>query len=160
MKTNQKCVLLSLIILFSASASVFAEKLSQQHSHQHDSATQSLSLNNAAKWQIDQSLHLGMTKIQNVLSANLDAIHNNTLPAQQYVVLAKQVDQQLNYLFAHCKLPAEADAQLHILLAKIMRGSALMKNSESQKQGAVVIIQTLDDYPIYFNDASWQAFSH
>jgi hypothetical protein len=160
MKNNLKSLLLSIVFMLSASANVFAESPNQKHNHEHENTPQSLSLNSGVKWQIDQSLHLGMSKIKKALLANLDAIHYNKFSAQQYLALAKQVDQQLNYLFEHCKLPTQADAQLHILLAKIMRGSAVMKNSEGQKQGAVAIIQALQDYPVYFNDAHWAPLMH
>jgi len=160
MKIPLKSVLLSIILIWSVSASVFAEKIRQEHNHQHESTPQSLTLDHGAKWQIDQSLHLGMNKIKQELVANLDAIHYDKFSAQQYLTLAGQVDKQLHYLFEHCKLPAKADAQLHILLAKIMQGSALMKKHEGQKLGAVVIIEVLQDYPRYFNDANWQAFEH
>ena len=160
MKINLKKALLSTVLMLSTSASVFAENLSQQHRHEHESTPQSLALDNGVKWQIDQSLHLGMVKIKQALVANLDAIHYDKFSAAQYAALAEQVDQQLSYLFKHCKLPVQADAQLHILLAKVMGGSVLMKNSVDQKQGAIAIMQALQDYPIYFNDANWQVFDH
>ena len=162
MNTNLKNVLLLTAFILSTSASAFTENLSQQHSHEHEheSTAQSLVLDNGAKWQIDQSLHLGMVKIKQALVENLDAIHYDKFSAAQYAALAEQVDQQLSYLFEHCKLPAQADAQLHILLAKVMGASARMKKSVGQKQGAVAIIQTLQDYPKYFDDANWQAFDH
>ena len=158
MKNNLKSLLLSIVFMSSISANVFAESPVQKHEHLH--TAQLLTLNSGAKWQIDQSLHLGMSEIKKALTANIDAIHYDKFSAQQYLTLAKQVDQQLTYLFEHCKLPTKADAQLHILLAKVISGSALMKNIEGQKQGAVTIIQALEAYPIYFDDTNWQALAH
>lgn len=160
MKIRLKSAMLFLAVIVITSASVASEKPSPQHNHQDENTSGLLVLDNGSKWPIDQSLHMGMSKLKKALIVNLDAIHYDKFSAVQYTALAEKVDQQLRYLFEHCKLPAQADAQLHILLAKVMNGSALMKESEGQKQGAIAIIQALKDYPIYFNDVKWQTFTH
>lgn len=128
--------------------------------HNHDTLSIELSLNNGAKWQIDNSLHIGMSGIKKEMMANLDAIHYDKFSQKQYIATARKIDSQLSYLFKNCKLPSQADAQLHILLANIMQGSELMKSSETPKQGAIKIIQSLNDYPQYFNDPAWQSLNH
>jgi len=132
----------------------------EEHRHDHGYSTEKLSLNQGEKWQIDESLHIGMSGIKKEMMANLDAIHHDKYAKEQYSALAKRIDAQISYLFEHCKLPAKADAQLHILLANIMQGSHLMKAGETPRQGAIKIIQSLNDYPQYFNDSAWQAFEH
>jgi len=74
--------------------------------------------------------------------------------------LAGSLNDHLNFLFKNCKLEPKADAQLHILLAKIMRGLEQMKSADNQKQGVVLIIQSLDEYPAYFEDSDWQPLTH
>ena len=130
-----------------------------EHTHEHDGQSE-LKLNHNKKWQIDNSLHIGMNGIKKEIMMNLDAIHYDKFSQKQYITIARKIDSQLSYLFKNCKLPPQADAQLHILLANIMQGSELMKSSEAPKQGAIKIIQSLNDYPQYFNDPAWQGLKH
>ncbi|WP_085300545.1 hypothetical protein [Cognaticolwellia mytili] len=131
----------------------------EEHQH-HAMNKQTLQLDHGKKWSIDESLHKGMSNIRQMLMLNLDDIHYDKFSKQQFLMLANKVDQQLSYLFEHCKLPAQADAQLHLLLAKIMKGSGLMKGSENPKYGAILLIQALQDYPVYFDDINWQKITH
>ncbi|UUO23863.1 hypothetical protein FGD67_11960 [Colwellia sp. M166] len=129
--------------------------VAEEHQHQH-SNQQALQLNHGAKWQIDQSLHIGMVSIQQQLMVNLDAIHYDKFSQTQFLALASAFDKQLNFLFENCQLAPKADAQLHVLLAKIMQGNDLIKHAENKKSGAVMILQALEEYPKYFNDVNWQ----
>lgn len=132
----------------------------EEHRHDHGNSTEKLSLNQGEKWQIDNSLYLGMSNINQAVQAKLNDIHYDKFSSEQYLQLATQVDQQIAYLFEHCKLPPEADTQLHLLLAKIMRGSSMMKENKTPKQGAIFVIQALRDYPTYFNDKDWRGLDH
>ena len=133
--------------------------IAEEHQH-HEMGEQILQLNYGVKWSIDASLHQGMTNIRQQLMLNLDDIHYDKFSKAQFLALANDFDQQLNYLFENCQLPPKADAQLHVLLAKIMQGNELIKNAQNKKQGAVMIVQALQDYPVYFNDEKWQEVSH
>jgi len=98
--------------------------------------------------------------IQQQLLLNLDAIHYNKFSHAQFAVLASAVDKQLNFIFENCQLAPQADAQLHLLLAKIMQGNDLMKSDKNKKSGAVIVLQALQEYPRYFNDSNWQNIVH
>ncbi len=152
----KKHLLIAAIISSAALANVVT---AQEHQH-HDMSEQVLQLNHGAKWSIDESLHIGMVNIRQQLMLNLDDIHYNKFSSQQFLALASEFDKQLQYLFENCQLPAKADAQLHVLLAKIIQGNELMKTSQDKKQGAVMIMQALQDYPRYFNDIAWQRLEH
>ena len=132
--------------------------------HTHDSAAKDqvevIHLNNGSKWVIDKSLHTGMTNIKLALERNISLIHYKKFTASEYVILAKEVDTQIHYLFENCKLPKDADEQLHTLLFSIIKGSEKMKSSENQRIGAIEIIKTLHQYPQFFNDVNWQPLKH
>ncbi|MEW6983811.1 hypothetical protein AAD001_14250 [Colwelliaceae bacterium 6471] len=131
----------------------------EEHHHYEENTTQ-LMLNQEEKWAIDESLHLGMSNIKHELEKNLMAIHHENFSTEQYITLATTMEQELRFLFENCKLEPQADAQLHILLSKIMQGIDIMKNAEHKKQGGILIIQALRDYPLYFNDLNWQSLVH
>jgi sialic acid synthase SpsE len=152
-----KKLLLMAAILLNGTLSVVVT--AQEHQH-HEMGEQTLQLNHGVKWSIDASLHTGMANIRQQLMLNLDDIHYDKFSNQQFLVLASEFDKQLQYLFENCQLPAQADVQLHVLLAKIMHGNELIKNSENKKQGAIMIMQALQDYPVYFDDVNWQEIVH
>lgn len=133
--------------------------IAAEHDH-HNENKMNLSLNEGNKWPIDESLHLGMTNIKNEIAINLNSIHHEQFTNEQFDKLAINLESHLSYLFKHCKLPPLADAQLHTLLAKVMLGVDKIKHSNNKKQGAVLIIQALQDYPVYFADPNWQNLLH
>ncbi len=156
MKSN----LFAIVILIVVASNFPAIAQQDVHQHEHDVSQLQIELNNGEKWQIDESLHTGMSLIKQEILSNLDDIHNDRFTEQQYADLAIELDKQLSYLFTNCKLPPQADAQLHILLARIMQGAEQIKHKDDKKQGAVLVIKALMDYPTYFNDPTWQSFQH
>ncbi len=152
-----KCYLFISAIILNGILNVGA--FAQEH-HHHAMKEQVLELNHGVKWPIDESLHAGMSSIRQHLMLNLDAIHYNKFSTPEFLALAVAFDQQLQFIFENCKLPPQADAQLHVLLAKIMRGNEMIKSAEDKKRGAVMILQALQNYPLYFDDQNWQDIVH
>jgi hypothetical protein len=119
-----------------------------------------MKLNQGAKWPIDASLHKGMRNIKSSIEANISPIHTKQFTSPQYQALASEIKIHLVYLFENCKLPTEADAQLHTLLFKVMQGNEQMQKGDNQRGGAIEIIKALQQYPQYFDDKNWQALKH
>ncbi len=133
--------------------------VAEEHNH-HEKNAEQMSLNLGKKWSIDDSLHIGMSGIRDEVMSNLNAIHYNNFSNEQYAKMVPVLEKHLSYLFENCKLPAKADAQLHTLLAKVMQGIDKMKSTADKKQGTILIVQALKNYPIYFNDPKWQVVEH
>ena len=131
-----------------------------EHHHHHGQQDTALSLDHGNKWAIDASLHTGMNRIKSSLEKNLHAIHHDHFTVSQYQVLAGEMQSHLDYLFANCKLPPAADAQLHLLLVRVMQGVAMMKEGEMPRDGAITLVKALKTYPRYFNDPNWQEIKH
>lgn len=132
----------------------------EQHSH-HGVESAQLTLNNGKKWATEDNLHHGMTTIRNALAAELPAIHGGKESAQQYRELAKKVDDQIEFMVKSCKLDKDADAMLHLVLARIIAGShdmAKQKGDKGRRQGAENIVHALEDYATYFDHPGWQGF--
>lgn len=155
---KKKLITVTLVLVFSTVITPLI--MAEEHNHHPIENKGKLVLNAGNKWPIDKNLHLGMTNIKTEIALSLDSIHHEQFSDEQYAVLATKLDKQLNFLFANCKLPPLADAQLHTLLAKVMLGVDKIKHSTNKKQGAVLIIQALQDYPIYFADDNWQSLIH
>lgn len=133
----------------------------QEHSHEGGAGSLSeLTLNNGAKWQTDAPLRKGMEGIRHDLAAALPRIHDGKLPAEGYGQLAEKVHGHVEYMVGNCKLPPEADAQLHLVLAQMMDGADAMKSGPDRTTGAVKIVQALDAYGRHFDHPAWSSPAH
>lgn len=135
-----------------------AAQAEDHHSH-HGAGSAQLTLNNGKKWATDDNLRQGMASIRDALAAELPAIHSGKESAQQYRGLAKKVDDQTAFMVKNCKLDKDADAMLHLVLARIIAGShdmAEQKGSKGWRQGAEKIAHALEDYAAHFDHPGWR----
>jgi hypothetical protein len=150
---------LLLSALFTCPAAIAGEA-EHSHSHHDEKSPVHMVLNQGKKWQIDSSLHTGMNRIKTTIETNLNAIHHDNFTNEQYINLASEVNNHLNYLFKNCALPSDADAQLHLLLFPIMQATEQMSSSNNARQGAIKVIKALQKYPKFFHDEQWQTLEH
>jgi len=147
-------------LLFNASPA-WAE---ESHDHSHDgSAPSQLQLNDGKKWETDQSLRDGMTKIKDIVASEIGAIHKNKLPEKRYGELSGQISAELDQIFKNCKLSPEADAMIHIILLQIIDGNKAMKSApklSDRRDGAIKIVKALGQYPKFFDHPDWKPIHH
>ena len=129
------------------------------HDHHHaDGEKPTLKLNGKSKWQTDAPLRAGMTKLKDLVEAAHPAIHGRKYTEAEYRALAGKLDEAMAGIFRDCKLPPDADAQLHIVLVDVMAGSAAMKGEgklEERRSGAVKVIMALRQYGEFFDHPGW-----
>jgi hypothetical protein len=154
----------NLAISLIACVSVVAPAVAQQaHQHQHGQATAAVGqvqLDAGKKWTTDASLRSGMAAIRGAFDADHPAIHAGTETDAQYAALADAIQSQVNSIVANCHLPAEADANLHYLIADLSQGVALMKGQDAARtrhDGAALVHGVLIAYGKYFDDPGWAA---
>lgn len=128
-----------------------------EHDH-HDIDAVELQLNAGQKWQTDAPLRQAMGEIGQAVNSSLDAIHNNQLDATGYENIAEEVNQQVAYMVENCQLEPEADAQLHIVIARLMDSAQVMEKQNDlqvKNEAAVKLVGALNSYADYFEDASF-----
>lgn len=133
------------------------------HQHEHGASAATLQLNAGKKWATDAALRQGMGAIRQALAGALPEIHDNRLPAQGYGKLAHTVEHEVSNIVANCKLTAEADAQLHVVVADLLAGAERMAGKAKggkRRDGAVQVIGALDKYAAYFDDAGFKPIAH
>jgi len=101
--------------------------------NEHGAAAHQLTLDNGKKWATDPALREGMTAIRDLLASDYKSIERASLPAAQLADIAKKIDAQVEYIIANCRLPADADANLHIILMDIIAGSEAMQGKSRVK---------------------------
>lgn len=140
--------------------SVSAFAIAAEEEHNHGQAVTEMQLNNGSKWAIDAPLSQAMGKISQAVNAEVQSIHADTLPQDKYVALAGEINSQIAYMIENCELEPAADAQLHIVIHDLMDGSAQMENQASARDGAVQVINALNNYANYFDDPKFQPVAH
>ena len=128
--------------------------MAEDHEH-HDLDSMQLELNAGQKWETDAPLRQAMREIGQAVNSSLEAIHNNKLDATGYEAIAEEVNQQVAYMVENCELEPAADAQLHIVIARLMDGAqSIEKNNEveEKRKGAEKLVGALDSYADYFSD--------
>jgi hypothetical protein len=133
-----------------------AEEASEEHEHHHEShATSELSLNAGKKWQTDAPLRESMQSINDAVLNAVPAFEDKTLTKQDAEKLAKHIDEQVAFIVDNCKLEAEADAVLHLLIGELLSGASALAVDPLSKKGLPDIVRALLAYPLYFDHPDW-----
>ena len=131
------------------------------HSHDgHAADAIELKLNDGKKWQTDAPLQKGMEEIRRALAASIDKIHHDKASRAEYVALADSIERQVDYITHNCKLPEDADAELHVVIGQVLDGVETMREGGDPKAGAVKVVEALDAYGDYFDHPGWQKLAH
>ncbi|MDT8283777.1 MAG: hypothetical protein RQ982_13335 [Gammaproteobacteria bacterium] len=150
--------LLSSFFIFFYSGVLLAETntTEQQHNHGHeDHAVSGLSLDHGKKWKTDAALRQGMQGIDDAAMKAVPAYHDETLTKADANKLARQINDQVNYLIENCKLEPGADTTLHVFIGDFLTGSANLSHQPLSPQGLPQIVKTLQLYPDYFEHDGW-----
>lgn len=153
----------TLSLSLAAAGPVLAATEHVAHQHEHGASAATLQLNAGKKWESDAALRQAMGAIRQALAGALPEIHDNRLPAKGYGKLAHTVEHEVSNIVANCKLTAEADAQLHVLVAELLAGAERMAGKikgGKRQDGAVQVSGALDKYATYFDDAGFKPIAH
>ena len=102
--------------------------------------------------QTDAPLRQGMENIRAALA-------NGAKTIEQYEALAARVAGEVAYIVQNCKLPEDADAQLHLVIAEILEGTEAMQGRApglTRRAGAERVAKTLDQYASFFDHPGWE----
>lgn len=131
----------------------------QHEAHGSGGAVAQLQLKDSRKWQTDAALRSGMANIRAAFDADHPAIHAGKQTDAQYAALATRINQQVKSIVANCRLPADADTNLHLIIADLLQGVSLMRGedtSRSRHDGAALVHGALNAYGQYFDDPAWK----
>lgn len=150
----------SMRILVVATSIMLAGGAAFSAGHHHDGhETAKPVMNDGRKWPTDAPLRQGMDGIRSALQPRQQAVHDNRLAVAQYRALAKTVNAQVSLIVASCKLPPEADVQLHLVVADLIAAAEAMagqNKSLSRRDGALLLAQALQAYGDRFEHQNWQ----
>lgn len=152
-----------LILLFALAVPAAARQGEHEHEHEgaHDhqameaGAHLDLERPETGKWASDASLREGMAGIRDAFEPAHESYRSDEFDAASAAELADTVEQQVNFMFANCQLPADADAELHKLLAAALGAARSLRESDDLHQGLHQLHEVLQAYGEYFDHPGW-----
>ncbi len=160
MKTKHLVSLAAFTLIFLTSVGQKALAAEDHHHHGDGANTvQKLQLNAGKKWATDEPLRQSMEEVNQAMTKALPLIHKNRFGNADYEILAAAINQKVAYVIQHCKLEAQADAMLHLVVADLLAGAETMqgKTASSRHDGAVRVLQALNSYGKYFQHPNWKS---
>ena len=164
MKQTRLLLLMSALCMTFASTSLAATThTGHEHKNEQGTAAKTLQLNAGKKWETDAALRQAMSNIRQAMAGELHEIHENRLSARGYGKLAQKVEAEVGNIVANCKLGAQADEQLHIVIVELLGGTEHMAGKfkgGKRQNGAVQVIGALEKYAAYFDDPGFKPIEH
>lgn len=149
---------LSFALAFAAAFGLSAVALAANDAHSgHDAHAAEPTLNHGKKWPTDAALRQGMSEIRALVAEALPKVHRGGLDAG---ALSARIMTQVDYVTANCRLPEEADGQLHLVLARIIDGAERMKASGAAADGVVTVAGAIEAYGRTFDHPGWHPLAH
>ena len=123
-----------------------------EHQHEAHAATAASTPEPGKRWATDAPLREGMGRIR----TSVDGLGHSAkghLSAGQAKDLAAGIEKDVNFLIANCKLEPEADAALHLIIAKLLQGAQAIKADPSDAKGMELLHAAVADYDRSFAEA-------
>ena len=143
-----------------ALAAIVPAFASSAHDHErHAQDKPRITLDHGRKWATDAPLRNGMDAIRSELADKLPAIREGSLQPAASRALGASVESQVGYIVANCKLPEQADANLHVIVAELVQAADGLKAAGDGKQArsaAMRAVKAVNMYGRYFDHPQWR----
>lgn len=151
-------------LMLSAAITVLTSPLpamaADSHDAHHAGGSHALQLNAGKKWHSDAPLRQGMNAIRGAAAQALPKAHAGKASREDYDAFGDTVIAQVSYMVENCKLPAQADAQLHTILADVVAGAEAAQGKQGDAQRAAGVVQVAkasNAYGHYFEHKGWKS---
>lgn len=108
----------------------------------HEGHAGALALNHGAKWTSDAPLRQGMATLRSAVEA----------PPRE---LADVIEVQVAYIIENCRLPADADANLHLVIEQLIEGAERLRVGDGS-EGRAQVVAALNAYGSHFDHPGWR----
>lgn len=131
-----------------------AAQAQPEHEHDAHAAPAAPATNPAQRFATDAALREGMGRIHAALN-ELRHYEMGHMPETIAVEKVDEIKSSIDYLFENCKLPADADAALHAILAPLLGAIQSFEKDPKDMTALASMRKAVDDYPHRFNDPDW-----
>jgi len=126
------------------------------HDHAHRAGTVATATAAAQRWDTDAPLREGMGRIRHAVDA-LQHYEHGHIGQQQAVQLAGDIQRDVGFIIAHCKLEPRADAALHPILGVLVKGAQALEAKPTELAAIAPMREALQDYARQFDDPGLSA---
>lgn len=149
--------LFAILITLGPSGVAGAQQADHEHGHHemHASAQLDLQRPQSGQWASDESLRQGMSELKAAFEPAHAAYRDESFDAGRASELADTIEEKVNFMFANCRLPADADAELHKLLAGALGAAKSLRESDDRHEGLHQLHRVLQTYGDYFEHPGW-----
>ena len=153
MKRNVTALCLTLLALGAA-----APVLAVPHSHDAHAAPAQLSFDHGRKWATDEPLRRYMDEIRSAIASRSSRILGGELTDEEARVLGSAIELRIAGIVTDCKLPPEADANLHLVVADLVQAADILQGRTKQRPqaGTAVAARATQMYATYFEHPGWK----
>lgn len=132
---------------------VTAPSEADAHDHHHDSGTGATLERppGGGSWATDAPLRQGMERIHTAMANALPAFEKGELGADAAAALANEVQAQVQFLVANCKLEPAADAQLHLVIGQMLAAADALAKDPLSGEGMPRLHQAVQLYGDHFD---------
>ena len=155
MMSNSKRLASALLVIGLASLAGGALATTPHSDDGHGAAVQELRLDQGKRWPTDEPLRQGMSDIRAAMATAFPQIHMGQFTSAQYGALAAKIQERVDHVVGNCRLPEEADAQLHVVLVEIVEGTDAIRSGPDRLGGAMRVIQAIEAYGRNFDHPDW-----
>ena len=145
--------------LFATALALGPAPFAAAQTHAHDAAPpHALTLDHGRRWTTDAPLRQHMNDLRTTMAGSLDRIEAGTLPRAEYAKIGATVEGKVASIIADCKLPPEADAMLHVIVADLVAGADIMQGKAAGEPalGAHRVVTALNAYGEYFDHGGFR----
>lgn len=145
-------------ILVAAPAGATAPSHDSHATHGSAGATSRLTFDHGAKWPTDPVLREHMGGIRSALAPHSRAILSGNLTEAQAASIGAAIEGRVASIVADCKLPPEADANLHLVVADLLEAAEVLQGRTRKKpqSGTALAVRATQMYATYFDHPGWK----
>lgn len=122
--------------------------VAQDHSQPHQTVPEVAS---TTRYPTDAPLRQGMRNIR-VAVDGLGHYEAGHAAPSDAVRLAGEVEDNVRYIIANCKLSPEADAALHAIIVPLMQNAGTLKHDPMKREAIPAMREALETYERQFDD--------
>lgn len=122
--------------------------------HEHHAAAVAPGQAPAQRWATDAPLREGMVRVNAALEElrHYEMGHMTPAMARERAVA---IEDAITYMFAHCKLDADADAALHGILVPLLTAAQRLDKDPRDLTAIAAMRDAVAAYPQRFDDPQW-----
>lgn len=122
--------------------------------HQGHDVPMRLALDGGRKWATDEPLRRQMSELRDAVAY----AQKRRLPAAEYRGLGDVVEYRVARIVDECRLPPEADANLHVIVGELVGAADALREPDAARSHAAVRRATLalNEYGRHFDHPGWK----